>query len=229
MIANKSLFTKGMGMLIGFFIVLFAMFMPLIDGHNFLNSMDSLYNSISKGSAYYIPKMKEDITEVKGKNVSMKLTMASEKAAKETALLISHSGAAASAEGEKISVSGDLEAILANCLEDSDYMFHNEGEKVAAKYGYNEKQVLYNWYLAAIQMDKELKHQKLFKEAKIVAAVQAKAVECAFNYYKIVPENIKDKVGIVFISLLFYVIYTLWFGFSIMFLFEGWGMHLEHH
>jgi hypothetical protein len=26
----------------------------------------------------------------------------------------------------------------------------------------------------------------------------------------------------------FYVFYTLWFGFSIMWLFEGWGMRLEH-
>ena len=57
---------------------------------------------------------------------------------------------------------------------------------------------------------------------------QAKAVEVAFNFNGIEPQNISAKVGIVIFALAFYVIYTLWFGFSIMYLFEGWGMDLEH-
>jgi hypothetical protein len=50
----------------------------------------------------------------------------------------------------------------------------------------------------------------------------------AFNFFGIEPQNITDKIGIVVFALAFYVIYTLWFGFSIMYLFEGWGMELEH-
>jgi len=228
MIAHKSLFFKGLGLLVAFFIVLFLMFMPLINGHNFLNYMDNLYNTISKGSAYYIPKMKAEIAPYQGKFITLDLAMATEREAKETALLLTKSGASAQIAGVKLKVSGDLGAILANCLEDSDLMFNNQGEQISAKYGYPEKQVLYNWYRADIQMNKELTHQKLFNEAKIVASVQAKAVECAFNYYKIVPESIGNKIGVVIFSLGFYVIYTLWFGFSILFLFEGWGMQLGH-
>jgi hypothetical protein len=37
-----------------------------------------------------------------------------------------------------------------------------------------------------------------------------------------------DRLGVVVFSLVFYVIYTLWYGFAIMFIFEGWGMQLEH-
>ena len=29
-------------------------------------------------------------------------------------------------------------------------------------------------------------------------------------------------------SLIFYVIYTVWFGFAILYLFEGWGLGLSH-
>ena len=36
------------------------------------------------------------------------------------------------------------------------------------------------------------------------------------------------KIGVVIFSLVFYVIYTLWYGFAIMFMFEGWGLKLEH-
>jgi len=228
MIAKKGEFYRGLGLLTAFFIVLFMMFLPLINGHNFLNSMDALYNSISKGSAYYIPKMQKEIAPYQGKSISVDLVMATEREAQETAILLTQSGATVQTEGVNLKISGDLGAILANCLEDSDFMFNNEGEKVVAKYNYPERQVLFNWYQTTMKLDKELKHQKLFDEAKIVATVQSKAVECAFNYYKIVPEKISNKIGIVIFSLAFYVIYTLWFGFSILFLFEGWGMRLEH-
>jgi len=32
----------------------------------------------------------------------------------------------------------------------------------------------------------------------------------------------------VIFSLVFYVVYTLWYGFGIMYMFEGWGLRLEH-
>ena len=42
------------------------------------------------------------------------------------------------------------------------------------------------------------------------------------------PQSIMDRLGVVIFSLVFYVIYTLWYGFAILFMFEGWGMKLEH-
>jgi hypothetical protein len=59
--------------------------------------------------------------------------------------------------------------------------------------------------------------------------VETKAVEPAFNYYVIQAQKISDKIGIVFFSLVFYVIYTLWYGYAIMFMAEGWGLELESH
>jgi hypothetical protein len=77
-------------------------------------------------------------------------------------------------------------------------------------------------------MENDLKAQKKFKEAKEVSVVIKKAVELSYNYYQVEPEKIGDKIGVVLFSLVFYVIYTLWYGFAIMFMFEGWGMRLEH-
>ena len=73
-----------------------------------------------------------------------------------------------------------------------------------------------------------MQRQKKFAEAKMVAQVLKKAVECSYNYYTIEPQKISERLGIVIFSLLFYIAYTLWYGFSILFLFEGWGMKLEH-
>ena len=121
-----------------------------------------------------------------------------------------------------------LGRILANSLADADAMYHNDGRKVSEKYGYDEKRVLFNWWKAFKEMDKELKKQKKFREVKAIELVLKKAVESSYNYYKIEPQKISERWGIILFSLVFYVIYTLLYGFAIMFMFEGWGMRLEH-
>jgi len=228
MIAKKKEYYGGVGMLIGFFVILAIVFSPIFNGHNGLEYLDALYNSISKGSAYYIPNVKEQTDQFTGNAISVTLDMKNEAQAKQTAPLFMKSGALVNVSGVQLKVSGDLGKILENCLADSDFMYVNDGEKVKGKYGYDERRVLYNWYTALKAMDKDLKAQKKFKEAKIAALVIKKAVECSYNYYKIEPQKISDRYGIVIFSLIFYVVYTLWYGFAIMFMFEGWGMQLEH-
>jgi len=228
MIAHKKIFYTGLGMMASFIVILCIIFSPVFKGQTGLEYLDSLYNSISKGSAYYIPDVKKEAENFSGNNVRLNLVMATKKQAKQTVLLFQKAGVQASASDAELAVEGDLGKILAGCLEDADLMYMNEGEKIKDKYGYNEKQVLYNWYKAFKSIDKELKDQKKFKEAKIVALTVKKAVECAYNYYQIKPLKITDSLGIVIFSLIFYVIYTLWYGFAVMYMFEGWGMNLEH-
>jgi hypothetical protein len=228
MIANKKEFYGGFGLLVGFFVILFIIFSPVFNGQNGMEYLDDLYNSISKGSANYIPKVKKETDTFKGNTVNMALKMADEKQAQQTAMLFTNAGTTAEVSGAQLNVSGDLGNILTNCLEDSKSMYNNDGATVSNKYGYNERQVLYNWHTALKAADKDLKKQKLFKEAKVVALVIKKVVETSYNYYTIEPQKITDKMGIVIFSLVFYVCYTLWYGFAILFMFEGWGLRLEH-
>jgi hypothetical protein len=228
MIAKKGEFYTGAGMMAVFVVILIVMFMPVFKGHNGLDYLDSLYNSISKGSAYYIPAMQDEAKAYAGSNVKLTLTMQDETQARQTSLLFQKGGALVNASGATLSLDGDLGAILAVSLEDADLMYHNKGTAVSDKYGYDERQVLYNWWAAGNAMEKELKRQKQFKAAKIVATINKKAIETAYNYYRIEPQSISDRYGIVIFSLVFYVLYTLWYGFGIMFLFEGWGLRLEH-
>jgi hypothetical protein len=228
MIAHKKLFFGGLVMMGGFVVVLIIVFMPIFEGQNGLNYLDNLYNTISKGSAYYIPKVKKEAGAFVGNSVSVTLVVAEEERARQSVPLFMKGDALVNVTGKELKVSGDLGKILANCLADADLMYHNEGEQLAAKYGYEAKRVLLNWWVALHHMEADLKHQKKFKEAKGVALVTKKAVELGYNYYEIESQKIGDKVGIVIFSLVFYVVYTLWYGFAIMFMFEGWGMRLEH-
>ena len=228
MIADKKEFFGGLALLIGFAVVLGIIFSPVLKGQNGLEYLDDLYNSISKGSAYYIPKVKKEIGMFAGTTVSATISMADDGQAQQTATLLMKGGALVNVSGSQLKMEGDLAKILLNCLADADTMYINDGKTVAAKYSYNERQVMYNWWHALKALNKDLTNQKQFKAASAVDMVVTKAVETSYNYYQIKPQKISDRGVIVLFSLVFYVIYTLWFGFAIMFMFEGWGMKLEH-
>ncbi|OQY06264.1 MAG: hypothetical protein B6I22_05755 [Desulfobacteraceae bacterium 4572_123] len=228
MIENKKEFYGGFGLLIGFAVILGIIFLPIFKGQNGLQYLDNLYNSISKGSAYYIQTVKKETDTFSGKSIQVVIEMADEARAQQTAFLFMKGGALVNVSGTGLKVEGDLSKILSNCLADADSMYINDGQTISSKYGYNERQVLFNWWKALKSMDKGLTKQKEFEAAKVVSQVVKKAVECSYNYYKIEPQKISDRVGIVIFSLVFYVVYTLCYGFSVMYMFEGWGMKLEH-
>jgi hypothetical protein len=211
MIAHKKKFTLGLVMLIAFFAVLALFFTPIFGGLNGLDYLDSLYNSISKGSAYYIPKLKDEAKTFSGLNVELSVAMANPTQAQQTSRLLTKTGATVSVTDATLKASGDLGKILDGVLADADAMYKNDGKAVADKYGFGERQALYTWWQAFKAIEKDLNSQKKFKEAKAVANI-----------------SIMDRLGVVVFSLVFYVIYTLWYGFAIMFMFEGWGMQLEH-
>ena len=228
MAANKRKFSVGLGMLVAFSVVLVGMFVPIFGGHNGLEYLDALYNSISKGSANYIPKVREEAVPFAGRRVDLKLTLSDPDRAAELARQFNAAGALVNVSGTELKVAADLGAVVTAILDDAASMYNNDGSALETRYGIDGRRALYNWWRAIAGMDKDLKRQKQFKEAKLLDLVKAKAVETAYNYYGIEAQHISERWGIVIFSLVFYVIYTLWYGFAIMFMFEGIGMQLEH-
>lgn len=228
MIANKKEFYGGVGLMAGFLVVLVLFFLPLYNGHNGLDYMDNLYNSISKGSAYYIPGVQEKTRAMDGQEVSMVLDFGSAPRAEAAAALFRQASAQAEMAGTSLSVQGDLGRILASALADAEAMYHNEGEKVQERYSMDPRRATYLWWLSLKAMDKSLKKQSQFNEASMAELVNTRAIETAYNYYGVEAQSIGDKIGMVLFSLAFYVIYTMWYGFSILFMFEGWGLRLGH-
>ena len=226
--STKPSLYKGVGLMVSFAVVLILLFLPLINGHNPMEYMDNLYNSISKGSAYYIPKARETVRQYQGAPLAVTITLSDNAQASRVQQLISDQDVAAQSAGDRLSITGSVNTLLSNALMDADIMYVNDAGQIAAKHGYNERQVLFDWWSTLKALEYELNKQKRFDAAKMVTLVQTKAVETAYNYYGIKAENIGDKIGIVLISLVFYVVYTLWYGFGILYLFEGFGMNLGH-
>lgn len=226
---QSKLKTRGIVMLIGFFVLLGAIFTPIFPGKvNGLDYMDNLFNMISKGSSYFIPDALKSTEDYAGQMIEVKIKLANEKQAINTAKLFQASGAEATAAGQELAVKGDMSLMLKGSLADADHMFSNNGAPVTEKYGYSEKEVLYNWWTAFKAMDKALTAQESFKEAKAFNSIRSKAIEPAYNYYGVESSNYKDNIGLIAAALLFYVVYTLWYGFGLMYLFEGLGLKIGH-
>lgn len=242
MISNKKEFGTGLVMLVGFFVVLILMFQPIFKGHNGLEFFDNLFNSISKGSAYYIPDQLEKSKKFDGKVVDLTMNFSVKSTDKEgkevdksaefaaqAAKQLTAVGAQASATDKGLKLNGDMGKIFAAILRDCDAMYANKGEEVSKRYnGDDYKKVMKCWWETLKVTQRALLKQEMFPEASQCDSISKRAVEASYNFYSIKDEKIGNKVGLVVGCLTFYVFYTLWYGFAIMFLFEGWGMKIGH-
>jgi len=242
-IKHKGHFFIGLSLFISFLVVLFLIFSNIFPGGlNGLEYADEMFNKLSKGSSYFIPKVTKSNEKFMGNmfSVTLKMGKAEDKpgdgekrAERSAALFIVNEGIGkAEVMGTELKIEGDLGKILSAALRDSETMYRNEGEKIKALYATamktdDVKQMYRQWYNVLDRMNKKFVIEKKAAEAKICSDVMKKAVEAAYNYYEIEPEKVKDKMGLMIFLLAFYVVYTLWWGFAIFFMFEGIGLSMK--
>lgn len=246
-IRHKGHLGLGIVMFISFVVVLVLIFTPLFTvGGKKVNALvwaDEMFNTLSKGSSYFIPKVTKSNEKFMGQPFSVTLKMAKaddkspsqgeERANRSAALFTVNEGIGkAEVKGSELKIEGDLGKMLAAAIRDSETMYRNEGDKIAALYATamktdDVKQMYRQWYNVLDRMNKTFVREKKAAEAKICADVMKKAVEAAYNYYGVEPEKVKNKIGLMTFLLVFYVVYTLWWGFSIFYIFEGIGLSMS--
>lgn len=239
---GKSM-AKGLFMGVVFVIVLFLMFSPLFPGgQNAFKYSDDLFNAMSKGSTEsYIPKQLKSAEKYAGKTVDLALefkdgeveeaagyhSVGTEIAANVAKVL---SGVAAKAEvsGNKLAFSGDLGAVLKAGLTDAQAMFDGKNEAIAAKYeGMDAKTAVFAWWKLFRELNRKLIIANKAGEAKAVDSALKKGIELGYNFAGIPAVKASENVAILSGSLIFYVVYTLWWGMAIMFIFEGLGLVMK--
>jgi len=233
MASSAQLKARGFLLLASFFAVLVAIFTPLFPGvHggkvNGLDYLDNFFNQLSKGSAYYIDKQMKKVEKYAGQEFSASMKMKSADEAATVSQLFTTNNIPAEVDDVKVKVKGDFGGMLTIMLNDADLMYKNDGTAISAKYGINERKALISWYNALAAMEKDLTKAEKFEQAKVVKNAMTKAVEPAYNYYKVDAKSVKAEMVLLIASLAFYVVYTIWYGFGLLFLFEGIGIKLDH-
>ena len=227
-VKNKKPFSIGVVLAFSFLGVLALIFSPVFgDGKNGLVYSDDMFNKLSKGSSYFIPKIAKNNEKFAGTIIGATVKFDKPEQGAGAAKLLAASGAEVKGSGAELQINGNLGTLMGKVLQDSDDMFKNDGKKVADRYGVDEKEAMTTWWNVLKVMDKELKKQGKIEEAKIVSDVMKKAVEPAFNFYMIDAQKVTDKAGIMTGLLIFYVVYTMWWGFAIFYLFDGVGLTMK--
>ncbi len=228
LIKDKKHFSWGALLAVGFAAVFAYMFTPSFgDGLNAFQASDKMFNSISKGSTNYFPGLVEDAAKREGTMVELTVLEDHADLASKAERLLTANGIQAGLDADGLRISGSFGAIIGAALRDSREMFDNEGAVVSGRYQMPEREALYVWWKLFQSMDTALKAEKRFKDAKFLATVVAKGVEVGYNYYGVVPESAGSKAGALIFSLVFYVVYTMWWGYAIFFLFEGFGLVMK--
>jgi hypothetical protein len=226
LIRHNKEFIKGLLLAVTFLIILIIMFTDNFGGENAFKAADRLFNSISKGSTYYIGDLLKKTQPFNETSFEAGLKFKDQDSSEKAIKLLSSAGAKTFVEGAQVKVTGNLGQILTSTLKDSDAMFYNRDSDLVSRYGFPGPAVMKTWHSVLKELDKDLKKQSKFKEAAFVGDVIKKGVEVSYNYFKIQPEDARSKIGILSFALVFYVIYTLWWGIAIFFLFEGIGLQM---
>jgi hypothetical protein len=227
LIVNKKVFLIGTAMALAFLIILFLMFSPLFGGLNAFESADRLFNSIAKGSSNYFEDLRKESDGYRGSTFAVDIKLKNDDAARKAGALLSKAGVKSETRGIQIRATGDLGRLAQTILDDSEALFHNRGTEIAQKYGYPDKEALFVWWNVLKEMQKALEAQGSFEAAALIHEVTMRGVEVAYNFYGIDARKASTDTGILAGALVFYILYTLWWGYAILHLFNGFGMEMK--
>jgi hypothetical protein len=222
------MFNLGGLLALTFIAVLILIFSPIFgDGKNGLQYSDDLFNKLSKGSSYFIPALSERAQKFSGTQFDVLLHMEKPDLVENAVKVLIVSGAQVGVTGTDLRVSGDLGRVLDNVLRDADAMFQNQGAKVSSLYAMNERTAMEIWWNVLSKTVKELQKAKKIEEASIVSDVVRKGIEPSYNFYGIEAQRVTDKAATMTALLVFYVLYTMWWGYAIFYMFDGIGLSMK--
>lgn len=233
MLHNKKSFAKGLLLMATFVVVLIMIFMPLFTDdagkkQNGLEFSDDLFNKLSKGSSYFIPEMTKSAEKVAGKTFDVTVKLKDQASVEVAAKVLPLAGVAVQPKDGGLQISGDLSKLLLLSLKASDKLYANDLPGASALFenmdGMKALKALWNVQSAMI---KELQKAKMIDEATVVKKVNEKGLEPAYNFYGIKAESILGKIPLAAGLLIFYVIYTMWYGYAIFDLFDGVGLSMK--
>ncbi|MDP4159209.1 MAG: hypothetical protein Q8911_05510 [Bacillota bacterium] len=225
MIRNKKSFIIGLVLMISFVLCYVGMMSPNFgNGRNGLNYADDMFNSFSKGSSNFIKESTKIAQSQNGVNINLTIKASSAAEAAKWAKLYTNAGAVVTIKDSSLSINGDFGKILSSVVTDSEFMYNNDGKSVEKRYGYDAREATNNWNNSFKKIDAALKSKSQFKEEAALTKVVQKALEPGYNYYGVEIKKVSDNKGSLAFLLLFYLLYTVWYGFGLFYFFDGLGI-----
>jgi hypothetical protein len=219
-----SLRAGGSGLLL--FAIGFAIWlMPLFGGRTGLQHADDLFNQLAKQSTYFQPEAGNRAAVWHGVPVDLGVGVKSPAEAQAVVRLVAAAGGSARAlDDGRVRVEGDLGQLGQAAVDDADLLFHGREADLEARYSLDARQVVHNWWTIFDGLAKRYVQLNRSDEADFAKYVATRVLEPAFNFAGIQPKRVSELFGAASLLLGFYLVFTIWYGFSILAIFEGLGI-----
>ena len=181
LIRSRKHFVAGIVMVGSFFAVCIYLLFPMLHDNygNRLTGLqfaDSVFNSLAKGSSYFLPEVRKEIDAVEGKTIEVNVPL-EHKYSYGAARVLSIVGAEANYDKEgRLHFKGDLGSILNAAADVGDTLYYNEHKPIEEKYRMPALQVAKCWWSLLHPAIQELQKQGHIEYAKIVDVTLKKAM-----------------------------------------------------
>lgn len=247
-VTNKGAFGKGALLLVSFGVVFALIMSPMFKDQNGkdqtgLEFADDFFNKLSKNSSDYFDQVKEAAAKQKGKQLSVVAVIAkpdpkdepdaakaqdkANKDAQEVAKALQAAGASVEVKDNSLTIKGDLGAMLDFSAAKAQKVFAVVGPDAEKPENQADRKMLKALWKGYGAMIKPLQKELKVGEAKALDIVMKKGIEPAYNFYGIPGEPVSKNVMLLAFLLAFYVVYTMWYGYGIFFLFDGVGLSMK--
>jgi hypothetical protein len=190
-----------------------------------LTHADNFLNRLAKKSAYCVPEARAKAAKFSGRQVDFGVKPRDAVDNKGLVkLLAAHGIRASQTDDGRVRLSGDLARLSEQALTDADTAFHGNVETLGAGHGMHGHEILYYWWIIFDGLTRRFVQEDSVAEANFTKFVTAKVLEPAYNFRQVRAADGRSAVWGMTGLLGFYVIYTLWYGFSLLFVFEGLGI-----
>jgi hypothetical protein len=86
------------------------------------------------------------------------------------------------------------------------------------------KEVIYYWWTVYEDLVRRYVQLNRPEEADFARLIMTRVLEPSYNFSGIEPQPISENITRVVFLLAIYILYTLWYGFAVLYLFEGMGI-----
>jgi len=224
-IVNPGKFKMGIAGLAVFCLLFGISFFPIIDHQSALKWADGLFNGLAKNSANYQVEGLEKARNFVGINIDLGIRprdFADE--AKLVMVVRKNSAEAWVSPDGRVRISGDLGHLAKAVLADTTLAFNNNEQQIEDKYQLPNTEVIYCWWIIFDGLTRRFIQENKGSEAGFTKLMTSKVLEPAYNFRDIQPNKLAENALPILLLLGFYILYTVWYGLSIMYIFEGLGI-----
>lgn len=229
-IVRKKPFFLGVALLAGFLVIFCVILTPLIpvEGEklNGLQFSDQVFNELSKGSSNFLYMAREASASMRGKIATLDIPLKNGAQGQiEQRLLANAHAEDVNSDSGRLAFKVDLGILLGQATSDSALFYDNEEDRLFAKYsGLEPLEVSRAWWDLLTPVARQLQLRGETAASNAVDTVIRRALEPGNNYFGIPAKKISDNIPLISFFLLFYIIYTVWYGFAIYEIFSGLGL-----